>query len=186
MQKVVLTEQDTVIASFLKTIAKRKMLQRWILCMAWSITVTAFMAFVLNITAIFVPIYNAPLYGLFIIIAGLIIPVIYIIVKRTSLYEAARYADKAGLKERLVTSIGCQGSDEGFAGLLKEDTINEINCFDKKLRLPLVYPWKRYIASCLFISLFIICIFIYSDPFCLKPRDTTMHLPSLIIVVLNM
>ena len=82
MQKVVLTEQDTVIASFLKTIAKRKMLQRWILCMAWSITVTAFMAFVLNITAIFVPIYNAPLYGLFIIIAGLIIPVIYIIVKR--------------------------------------------------------------------------------------------------------
>ncbi len=163
MQKVVLTEQDTVIASFLKTIAKRKMLQRWILCMAWSITVTAFMAFVLNITAIFVPIYNAPLYGLFIIIAGLIIPVIYIIVKRTSLYEAARYADKAGLKERLVTSIGCQGSDEGFAGLLKEDTINEINCFDKKLRLPLVYPWKRYIASCLFISLFIICIFIPSQ-----------------------
>ena len=51
----------------------------------------------------------------------------------------------------------------GFAGLLKEDTINEINCFDKKLRLPLVYPWKRYIASCLFISLFIICIFIPSQ-----------------------
>lgn len=163
MQKVVLTEQDAVIASFLKTIAKRKMLQRWIMCTAWCITVTTFIAFVLNITAIFVPVYNAPLYGWFIILAGLIIPVIYIAARRTSLYEAAKYADKAGLKERLITSIGCQGSDKGFAGLLKEDTINEINCFDKKIRLPLVYPLKRYIVSCLFISLFIICIFIPSQ-----------------------
>lgn len=162
-EKVKLTDSDIKIASFLKSIARRKMLQRWILYTAWCVLAAVILAVILNIIAIFIPVYNAPLYGLFIIIAGFIAPGVYILIRRTSLYEAARYADSAGLKERLVTSIGLKGSDSGFAGLLKEDTINEIARFDIKCRLPFKYPYKRYIISCLFTCLFIICIFIPSQ-----------------------
>lgn len=162
-EKAELTEKDIQIVGFLKVIARRRMLQRWISCTAWCGLVAVIMAALLNIIAVFVPVYNAPLYGWYIILAGFVIPGIYILIKRTSIYEAARYADSAGLKEKLVTSVGCQGSDDGFAGLLKEDAINEIECFDKKLRLPFKYPWKRYIASCLVLCLFIICIFIPSQ-----------------------
>lgn len=162
-EKVKLTDKDIQIASFLKSIARRKMLQRWILYTAWCVLAAVILAVILNIIAVFIPVYNAPLYGWGIILAGFVLPLAYILIKRTTLYEAARYADSAGLKERLVTSIGLKGSDSGFAGLLKDDTINEIAHFDKKLRLPLKYPWKRYIASCLFICLFIICIFIPSQ-----------------------
>lgn len=162
-KKAELTSLDIQIAGFLKAVARRKTLQKWILCTAWCVLVSVVLALVLNIVAIFVPVYNAVLYGWLVILAGFIVSFIYVLVKRASMYEAARYADSAGLKERLVTSIGCQGSDDGFAGLLKEDTINEINHFDKKLRLPFKYPWKRYITSCLLLCLFIICIFIPSQ-----------------------
>ena len=162
-EKVKLTEKDIQIAGFLKVIARRKMLKRWISCTAWCGLVAVSLAALLNIIAVFVPVYNAPLYGLYIILAGFIAPGIYILIKRTSIYEAARYADSAGLKEKLVTSISCQGSDNGFAGLLKDDAISEIERFDKKLRLPFKYPWKRYIAFCLVLCLFIICIFIPSQ-----------------------
>ena len=162
-KKAGLTRLDVEIEGFLKAVARRKTLQKWIFCTAWCALVAVILAFLLNVIAIFVPVYNAALYGWLLVLAGFVVSFIYVAVRRTSMYEAARYADRAGLKERLVTSIGCQGSDDGFAGMLKEDTINEINRFDKKLRLPLMYPWKRYIASCLFLCLFMICIFIPSQ-----------------------
>lgn len=162
-KKVELTGMDIKIADFLKAVARRKTLQKWILCNAWCMLAAVMLALVLNIVAIFLPVYNADLYGWAIILVGFLVSTIYMLVRRAGVYEAARYADSAGLKERLVTSIGCQGSDEGFAGLLKEDTINELNRFDSRLRLPLKYPWKRYIASCFILCLFIICIFIPSQ-----------------------
>ncbi len=162
-KKAGLTELDVEIEGFLKAVARRKSLQKWIFAAAWCVLIAVILAFVLNIVAVFVPVYNAALYGWLLILAGFVVSLIYVAVRRTSLYEAARYADRAGLKERLVTSVGCQGSDDGFAGMLKEDTISEINRFDRKLRLPFMYPWKRYIASCLFLCLFIICIFIPSQ-----------------------
>ena len=162
-KKAGLTRLDVEIEGFLKAVARRKTLQKWIFCTAWCALVAVILAFLLNVIAIFVPVYNAALYGWLLVLAGFVVSFIYVAVRRTSMYEAARYADRAGLKERLVTSIGCQGSDDGFAGMLKEDTINEIKRFDKKLRLPLMYPWKRYIASCLFLCLFMICIFIPSQ-----------------------
>ena len=145
-KKAGLTELDVEIEGFLKAVARRKSLQKWIFTAAWCVLVSVILAFVLNIAAVFVPVYNAALYGWLLILAGFVVSLIYVAVRRTSMYEAARYADRAGLKERLVTSVVCQGSDDGFAGMLKEDTISEINRFDRKLRLPFMYPWKRYIA----------------------------------------
>ncbi len=162
-KKAGLTDLDLKIEGFLKSVIRRKTLQKWIFCTAWCGLVAVILALVLNILAIFVPVYNAATYGWIIILAGFVVSFIYVAVRRTSMYEAARYADSAGLKERLVTSIGCQGYDDGFAGLLKEDTINEINRFDMKFRLPLKYPWKRYIISCILLCMFIVCIFIPSQ-----------------------
>lgn len=154
---------DEKIKSFLKIIAKRKNMQKWLVYVSWCLLVTASLAFILNTIAIFVPVYNAALYGWIIILAGFLLSFVYLIIERTGMYEAARYADSAGLKERLVTSIEFIGLEDGFAGLLKEDTVNEISRFDKKLRLPLNYPWKRYIVSGILACMFVICIFVPSQ-----------------------
>lgn len=154
---------DEKIKNFLKVIARRKNMQKWLVYISWCLLITASLAFILNTIAIFVPIYYAALYGLIIMLAGFLLSFIYLIIKRTNMYEAARYADSAGLKERLVTSIEFIGLEDGFAGLLKEDTVNEINRFDKKLRLPLNYPWKRYIVSSILVCMFVICIFVPSQ-----------------------
>ena len=129
---------DEKITSFLKSIARRKNIQKWLTSVSWCLLVAVILAFILNALAIFVPIYNAVLYGWIVVLVGLLSSFVYIVIKRTSMYEAARYADSAGLKERLVTSIGYIGSEDGFAGLLKKDTVYEINRFDKKLRLPVM------------------------------------------------
>lgn len=154
---------DEKITSFLKSVARRKNLQKWLTGISWCLLVAAIMAFILNAIAIFVPIYNASLYGWIIVLVGLLSSFVYVVIKHTSMYEAARYADSAGLKERLVTSIDYIGVDDGFAGLLKEDTVYEINRFDKKLRLPFVYPLKRYLTTVIFLCMFIISIFVPSQ-----------------------
>lgn len=163
---------DEKIIAFLKTIARRKNMQKWLVYVSWCMLVSLSVAFIINVIAIFIPIYNAPMYGLIIVLIGLLSSFLYLIVKRTKMYEAARYADDAGLKERLVTSIDFIGSNEGFAEILKEDTIYEISHFDKKLRLPLKYPLKRYIASSILACMFIICIFVPSQA---KKDAKTLH-----------
>lgn len=160
---IIFTEQDKEIVNFLKMIARRKTLQRWIGSVIWCGLASAFAAFILNVTAIFVPVYHAALYGWLMILAGGMISVLYSIIRRSSVYEAAKYADAAGLKERLITSIEYQGLEEGFARLLKEDTLHEIKRFDKKLRLPLVYPWKTFMAASLFFCMFVVAIFVPSQ-----------------------
>ncbi len=163
---------DEKITSFLKSIARRKNIQKWLTSVSWCLLVAVILAFILNALAIFVPIYNAVLYGWIVVLVGLLSSFVYIVIKRTSMYEAARYADSAGLKERLVTSIGYIGSEDGFAGLLKKDTVYEINRFDKKLRLPFVYPLKRYLVTVIFLCMFIISIFVPSQA---KNDAKTMH-----------
>jgi len=154
------TAKDKEIGDFLKIIARRKNLQKWLLSAGWCLVVSAIIAFILNVAALFIPVYNAALYGWVIMLSGLLISLLYIVIKHCNTYEAARYADSAGLKERLVTSIGLKGTDEGFAGLLKEDTISEIRRFDKKLRLPLIYPWRQYMVFIIILSMSVICMFI--------------------------
>lgn len=154
---------DKKITAFLKIIARRKNIQKWITGVSWCMLVAVALAFILNVIAVFIPVYNAPLYGWIIMLAGLLSSLLYVIIRHTSMYEAARYADSAGLKERLITSISFIGSDNGFAGLLKEDTVYEIGRFDKKLRLPFVYPWKRYLIAGILSCMFIICIFVPSQ-----------------------
>lgn len=163
---------DEKIISFLKVIARRKNLQKWLICVSWCMLIATAIAFIINTTAIFFPIYNAVLYGFVVILIGFLSSFVYIIVRRTSVYEAARYADSAGLKERLITSIEHIGSNDGFAGLLKEDTVREIDSFDKKLRLPLAYPFKRYILAFILLCMFNICIFVPSQA---KKDAQNMH-----------
>lgn len=169
---IVLTKKDREILDFLKGIARRRLLQSWLFFFGWCVLVAALAAFVWNVTAIFVPVYRAELYGYLSVFAGFLVSFLVIMIRHGSIYDAARYADAAGLQERLVTSIEYQGNDEGVIGLLKEDTLEEIRHFDKKLRLPLLFPWKRYAASVLFFCMFLICSFVPSQA---KKDAVAMH-----------
>ena len=62
-KKAGLTRLDVEIEGFLKAVARRKTLQKWIFCTAWCALVAVILAFLLNVIAIFVPVYNAALYG---------------------------------------------------------------------------------------------------------------------------
>ena len=155
-----LTAYDKNIIKFLDTIARHKFFQNFLNNMSWGICVGAFLAFILNFLSLFVPVYNADVYGYYIVAAGFIISLIYSLIRYPSLYDAAMYADAAGLKEKLVTSLELAGTSGGFSELLKEDTLSEIERFDKKLRLPIKYPWKRYISIFLLFSMFAVCVFL--------------------------
>lgn len=155
-----LTIYDKDIIKFLKAVARRKFFQNYLNNMSKITCIGIFLAFILNFLSLFVPIYNADIYGYYIIAASFIISLLYSLIKYPSLYDAAIYADAAGLKEKLVTSLEFMGTQGGFVKLLKEDTLSEIEAFDKKLRLPIKYPFKMYIAACLFLSMFAICVFL--------------------------
>ena len=81
---------DEKITSFLKSIARRKNIQKWLTSVSWCLLVAVILAFILNALAIFVPIYNAVLYGWIVVLVGLLSSFVYIVIKRTSMYEAAR------------------------------------------------------------------------------------------------
>lgn len=163
MKSRVISEHDRIIYNFVKKAARRRALLLWINAAAVIEIGFAAAALIINFIAIFFPVYNAEKIGFWLIAAGFVASIFYILFRWPDKKEAALYADSSGLGEKIITSFELLGESEGFAGLLKEDAVNEINEFDIRKRLPLAYPWKKYAALCTVVIVMVLCMLIPSD-----------------------
>ena len=163
MKSRVISEHDRIIYNFVKKAARRRALLLWINAAAVIEIGFAAAALIINFIAIFFPVYNAEKIGFWLIAAGFVASIFYILFRWPDKKEAALYADSSGLGEKIITSFELLGESEGFAGLLKEDAVNEINEFDIRKRLPLAYPWKKYAALCAIVIVMVLCMLIPSD-----------------------
>ncbi len=142
-----LSDVDACIVKFLKSVARRGTVKKWIDAFALCEACAAAVGLAINLISMFIPIYYAPLYGFLAMLIGFIASLAYAFANRYGLSDAAAYADAAGLKEKLATSLELIGEEDGFAGLLKEAAAKEIFSFDKKKSLPFEYPKKTFMAA---------------------------------------
>lgn len=139
------TEQDEEIRRFLKKLARREAMQHSVMLVAVYGLAGAVLSFLLNLFSIWFPVYHADLYGWGILVGALVLAGVHILLTYPGEKEAARYGDRAGLEERLSTSLEKRGEEDALSCLQREDTLERIREFPMKLRLPIRVPWKGYL-----------------------------------------
>jgi len=118
--------RDQLILGFVKRIRKRLCGQTFL---KWTVLAAATGLFVwgiFNTVALFVPFYNAILYGFIAFAVVLIAGMIYSIHFFPNVKETALRVDATGLKERVTTSLDLSGKDDVCSTIVKDDTLRYI------------------------------------------------------------
>ncbi len=151
-------EKDQRILKFIKTV--KRYVNRDVLVRNMHVfLVTGLGAFLLvSLISLFVPFYNALMYGALACAFTLIIGITYSIIKFKNKKQAALIADSKGLKERVSTAYEFMGREDIFARIQKEDTIRAISGFNIKEHFPLKLMWKWLLSA----GLLIVCILVTS------------------------
>lgn len=117
----------------------------------------------ITMLSLFIPIYNAFIFSIYLILLGLFISMIVSVFKFPNDKKSAMIADSKGLKERLITSLEFIGKEDGFSHIQKEDTVKALNQFNYKKSLPIKVDRKKLLILGLVVSVLITCGFIPSD-----------------------
>ena len=155
------TEQE--IRGFLRQIRKRLMIQRGLWYLALYGLVGAGFALLCNLLALWIPLYAGEWigfagFGVLLLAGG-----VHWLCRLPREREAAEAGDRAGLEERLVTSLEGLKKTDLMSRLQRQDTAGLIRNFPVKERMPLrSYPrWYAGMGVCLAAA--ICCAFLPTD-----------------------
>lgn len=146
---------DQEIRLFIKQIQKRLAMQRILFLMVLYGAVGALFCLLCNLVILWVPVYAGAWIGFggFLFLAFLAF--IHWLLRLPKEYEAAVAGDRAGLKERLATSLERRGQSDMMSELQRQDTVERIREFSISERITLNFYPKGYagIWLCLFFAL---------------------------------
>lgn len=153
-------ERDKIFLSILKRIRRRMTVKIAGDNALVALAVMLGLGLILALIARFVPIYNV--YGK---IAAALVPtalfsLIWSLVKRPSLKEAALKADSGGLKERTVTAFELLEDNSSFAQFQREDAYRHLDKFEFKKHIKITPKTKPMLYNlglviCLLVSAFV-------------------------------
>ena len=110
-------------------------------------------AIVLEAVSLWIPFYYVHLCVGIVIGIALIVGIIYVVIKRTSMREAAQQIDTFGLKERVQTAYEQMADESPLAGMQRHDAAEQLQkkLDAKQIRIRLL-PSRRHLAAA-FLSL---------------------------------
>ncbi|MCR5848588.1 MAG: hypothetical protein K6G75_10785, partial [Lachnospiraceae bacterium] len=109
---------------------------------------------IMQTISLFVPFYGAPIVGILLCMATIIIGVIITILRYPSKREAALMFDSKGFNERVITSMELKGKHDIFSSMQKEDTLQKTATVSMRK----VFPMR--INKFLFLFLFLGLMFV--------------------------
>lgn len=126
-----------------------KLIDTCVFCLAYA----GVAAIVLEAVSLWIPFYYVHLCVGIVIGIALIVGIIYAVIKRTSMREAAQQIDTFGLKERVQTAYEQMADESPLAGMQRHDAAEQLQkkLDAKQLRIRLL-PSRRHLAAA-FLSL---------------------------------
>lgn len=126
-----------------------KLIDMCVFCLAYA----GVAAIVLEAVSLWIPFYYVHLCVGIVIGIALIVGIIYAVIKRTSMREAAQQIDTFGLKERVQTAYEQMADESPLAGMQRHDAAEQLQkkLDAKQLRIRLL-PSRRHLAAA-FLSL---------------------------------
>ena len=126
-----------------------KLIDTCVFCLAYA----GVAAIVLEAVSLWIPFYYVHLCVGIVIGIALIVGIIYAVIKRTSMREAAQQIDTFGLKERVQTAYEQMADESPLAGLQRHDAAEQLQkkLDAKQIRIRLL-PSRRHLAAA-FLSL---------------------------------
>lgn len=150
-------EADLEIKRFLKRVMHRDWKQQALLLLGLYGIVGSALCLLMQIVTLFVPFYYGGLMGGFLFLGALLAGAIHLLCRLAGEQKAARLADKAGLAERVSTSLEGRGKDSPIWVMQRLDTCQKIRGFSLKERMPYVLPWRQYVVTGSMLFLAFIC-----------------------------
>lgn len=126
-----------------------KLIDTCVFCLAYA----GVAAIVLEAVSLWIPFYYVHLCVGIVIGIALIVGIIYVVIKRTSMREAAQQIDTFGLKERVQTAYEQMADESPLAGMQRHDAAEQLQkkLDAKQIRIRLL-PSRRHLAAA-FLSL---------------------------------
>lgn len=126
-----------------------KLIDTCVFCLAYA----GVAAIVLEAVSLWIPFYYVHLCVVIVIGIALIVGIIYAVIKRTSMREAAQQIDTFGLKERVQTAYEQMADESPLAGMQRHDAAEQLQkkLDAKQIRIRLL-PSRRHLAAA-FLSL---------------------------------
>ena len=126
-----------------------KLIDMCVFCLAYA----GVAAIVLEAVSLWIPFYYVHLCVGIVIGIALIVGIIYAVIKRTSMREAAQQIDTFGLKERVQTAYEQMADESPLAGMQRHDAAEQLQkkLDAKQIRIRLL-PSRRHLAAA-FLSL---------------------------------
>ena len=126
-----------------------KLIDTCVFCLAYA----GVAAIVLEAVSLWIPFYYVHLCVGIVIGIALIVGIIYVVIKRTSMREAAQQIDTFGLKERVQTAYEQMAHESPLAGMQRHDAAEQLQkkLDAKQIRIRLL-PSRRHLAAA-FLSL---------------------------------
>lgn len=155
VEKQNLSQEEQEIRGFLRQLRKRLMLQKSFWYLARYGLMGAVFALLCNLLSLWIPIYEGEWIGFAGCLVFLLFGAIHWICRLPKEQQAAVMGDQAGLEERLTTSLEGRGKSDLMSRLQRQDTVEQIQNFRIKERLPLqAYPkWYAGMGLCLVLAL---------------------------------
>lgn len=150
-EKQKLSQEEQEIRGFLKQLRKRLMVQQSLWYLALYGLMGAVFALLCNLLSLWIPIYAGEWIGFAGCGVFLFAGAIHWLCRLPKERQAAVMGDRAGLEERLTTSLEGRGKSDLMSRLQRQDTVEQIRHFRITERLPLqAYPrWYAGIGLCL-------------------------------------
>lgn len=163
VEKQSLSREEQEIRGFLKQLQKRLAMQRSLWYLALYGLLGAVFAMVCNLLSLWIPIYAGEWIGF----AGwgilLILGVLHWLCRLPKEGEAAVMGDRAGLEERLVTSLESRGKSDLMSRMQRQETAEQIQNFQIAERLPFrAYP-RWYAGTVLCLAVAVCCALCTTD-----------------------
>ena len=123
-----------------------KLIDMCVFCLAYA----GVAAIVLEAVSLWIPFYYVHLCVGIVIGIALIVGIIYAVIKRTSMREAAQQIDTFGLKERVQTAYEQMADESPLAGMQRHDAAEQLQkkLDAKQIRIRLL-PSRRHLAAAL-------------------------------------
>ena len=120
-----------------------KLIDTCVFCLAYA----GVAAIVLEAVSLWIPFYYVHLCVVIVIGIALIVGIIYAVIKRTSMREAAQQIDTFGLKERVQTAYEQMADESPLAGMQRHDAAEQLQkkLDAKQIRIRLL-PSRRHLV----------------------------------------
>lgn len=156
------SEEDKKIRRFIDKAGRRWRAGIFIRALSAGLSVGLAGGALVNICALFIPVYYAASISVILVLSGITGGIIYGAFHSPDRHRSALLTDGLGLEERLVTSLELSGRDDMFSVLQKEDTLQAIASFNIKDKICIRAAISQIVVTILLAVSFVIPAFLPS------------------------